>query len=79
MSSLAAALAAQKPVGKGTRCGVGNVLDQLDDIDRKALLNALESDMFSTDISRALYSEGHKVGGSTIARHRKQECNCDRR
>lgn len=78
MSSLAAALAAQKPVGKGTRCGVGNLLEQLDDIDRKALLNALDSDMYSTDISRALYSEGHKIGGGTVARHRKRECNCDR-
>jgi len=78
MSTLAAALAAQKPVGKGTRCGVGNLLEQLDDIDRQALLNALDSEMFSTDISRALYSEGHKIGGGTVARHRKRECNCDR-
>ncbi len=78
MSSLAAALAAQKPVAHGTRCGVSALLETLDDIDRQALLNALESDMFSTDISRALLTEGYKVGGSTIARHRKRECNCDR-
>ena len=78
-SSLAVALAAQQPRGKGTKCGVAVVLESLDAADAEALTGALNSDMFSTDISRALVSEGHKVAGSTIARHRKQECNCDRR
>lgn len=78
MSSLAAALAAQKPVGRGSTCGVKLLLDTLDDIDKQALINAFNSPMFSTDISRALKSEGHDIQNGTIARHRKGECNCDR-
>ena len=79
MSALTEALAAQKPIGKGTQCGVSALLDTLDTADRTSLTQALDSDMFSTDISRALSTLGHKVGGGTIARHRKQDCNCDAR
>ena len=75
-SSLAVALAAQQPRGKGTKCGVAVILESLDAEDYIALEGALNSAMFSSDISRALGTENHKIAGSTIARHRKQECNC---
>jgi len=78
MSSLAAALAAQKPAGRGTICGVKLLLEKLDDIDKQALLNAIASDMYATDISRALFTENHEVSPHTITRHRKKDCNCDR-
>ncbi len=76
LSKLAARLAAQKPIPKG-RCSVSTLFDELDDIDRQALLNAIESPMTSADIARALRSEGHDMQGPTLARHRRGDCSCD--
>jgi len=77
MSSLAAALAAQKPV-RGATCSMKPLLADLDDIDRQALINAMNSSMAGTDISRALISQGHDISPTVIQRHRKGECHCDR-
>jgi NADPH-dependent glutamate synthase beta subunit-like oxidoreductase len=79
MSSLAAALAAQKPLPKGSRCTIGETIESLNDIDKKALLNALDigSGMTATDIARALRVEGYTVASQTVARHRRGDCFCD--
>lgn len=84
MSSLAAALAAQKPLRTGGRCTVDIRLETLDDIDKQALANALKpgSGLTSTEIARALEVERKpgqpEVKGQTIARHRRKECTCER-
>lgn len=77
MSKLAARLADQKSRPKGSRCSIGVLFEGLDDIDKQALLNALESPMQATDIARALRDEGHDVQGPTLARHRRGDCTCD--
>ena len=79
MSSLAARLADEKPKPMGSRCTVGILFETLDDIDKQALLNAIESPMQSTAIARALRAEGHEVAGPTLARHRRGDCTCESR
>lgn len=80
MGNLAAALSAHengKP--KGPRCTIGILLNELDDIDRKALTKALESHMTGESIGQALRDEGHPVSGPTIQRHRRKQCSCGTR
>lgn len=73
---MTSALAAKKAKQRGPRCGLGVLLQNLDDIDRQALLNALESDMFSTDIAEALRDEGHLIRHDAVQRHRRRSCAC---
>jgi hypothetical protein len=77
MSSLAARLADQKPKHRGGRCSVESILTELNDIDARALTDAIESHMQSSDIARALRLEGHDIAGNTVARHRRGDCSCD--
>jgi hypothetical protein len=82
--SLAAALAAETAVPlKGPPCrfreyGLLEADGPLSD-DERAVLTAYLADpkVSHAAISRALCSEGFKVGQGTVARHRKGECQCE--
>lgn len=79
MSSLAAALAEAKPINRGPGCSVRAILAKIDDVDRKALQNALrlDSGITGVQIAAALTEEGYKVRGHTIQRHRNRRCDCE--
>jgi hypothetical protein len=77
MSTLAAALAKQtrRP---SVRCSIAVLYETLDDIDTKALRNAMNDVMVTaSSIYRALVDEGHDVGLSALGRHRRGDCHCD--
>lgn len=76
MGNLAAALSEQARPVPGPKCSVGQLLNELDDIDAQALRNALESNMRGESISTALRGEGHRIAGTTIQRHRRNRCSC---
>lgn len=79
MSSLAATLAevAKTRRRPAVQCSIGSLLGKLDDLDRKALTNAMGSDMTGEQIAAALRSEGHHMQGGTVQRHRTKRCSCD--
>ena len=73
--TLAAALAAHKTSNKGPRCALCTVIDTLNKDDATAVKNAINDATFTgAAISRALKSEGHKISGPVVMRHRKGEC-----
>jgi hypothetical protein len=63
---------------KGPLCGMAVVYSKLDDDDRAALDSYLadREGVTTAAISRALTSEGHRVGKNTVERHRRGECSC---
>lgn len=79
MSTLAAALAEAQPFRGGSICFFTKLLPTLDDIDRKAVKNALEPDsgLSGEQIAAILTAEGHTVRGHTVMRHRTRRCSCD--
>lgn len=78
MSKLAAALAAPKKIVRGPECAVKQILARVDDVDRKALENALRLDSGITgqQIADALTDEGYPVKAHTLQRHRNGRCYC---
>ena len=77
MSSLAAKLAESRQPKPGPGCSFGAILRELDDIDRKALINALNSTMGGEQIADVLRTEGHDISGITVQRHRRGRCSCE--
>jgi len=77
MSALAAKLAEARNTGPGGKCSIGILLTSLDEADQKALRTALDSDLHGEQIATAIRSEGHKMSGGTVQRHRKKMCSCD--
>lgn len=77
MGNLAAVLSQQAASRGPMKCTVGLLLRELDDLDAKALRNALASSLEGSKISFALSQEGHRVGGQAIQRHRRHLCNCE--
>ncbi len=62
---------------RGPECGVGIVLEQLDDKTRKTLEAALGNPHApSTKISVALGELGHRTSSHVVQRHRRGECRC---
>lgn len=78
MSALAAALAEAKKPKAGPLCFFGRLLPTLDDVDRKALENALSSSMQGQQIAEVLTAQGHPVRGHTVQWHRTGRCSCER-
>ena len=75
--SLAKAFQAGPPLIKGPACSVALVLDNLNDEDRAALLEAFADKRWrSTDIATQLEAEGIHLGAATISRHRRGGCKC---
>ena len=65
-------VASQKP------CKVTKILNVMSDEDSAAVRAALANpDVQTTAILRALNTTGHKVGSSTLSRHRRGGCTCD--
>lgn len=81
MNTLANLLAAEKPVLRGPSCTMKPILEKLDEADRLALQDALNSDpdsggWTSAAIRRALVGYGIAVGDTPVRRHRKKDCGC---
>lgn len=63
-------------------CPVATIVAQLDQADRKALLNALEipsghpERVSSAELARMLTEEGYGVHFKGIERHRNRVCRC---
>lgn len=72
------ALAAEsaKKTQPGPRCTVGQLLLTLDDDDRKALNEAIFSDMQLEPIAAAIRSTGVQMSSMTVSRHRRGLCLC---
>lgn len=77
MSTLAGALAEASNVRAGGRCTLGILLNALDDVDKRALNNALSSDLQGEQIAAVLRGEGHQMKADTVQRHRKKRCSCE--
>lgn len=60
----------------GLPCSVGALIDQLPDVESKALEHMLSTGWSQNDIYDAVTSEGHSIGRQTINRHRSQACRC---
>lgn len=74
---LADALRSEQDRGiqKGPRCSVCALYLTLDAADASALDEAMLDKAVATSvIARALKSEGHQIGASTLGRHRNGEC-----
>lgn len=76
MSGLEAAFSVQKKRRRGPKCGMGTLLDDLDDRDQKALLNVLDSRWTGEEIAEQLREAGYQMKGHTVQRHRRGECSC---
>lgn len=64
---------------KGPRCSVGDAYAALQKPDAEELRDALvRPEISAAVISRVLARQGIKIGGQTIARHRRGECSCER-
>ena len=77
--SLRDALLTEKAASrKGPLCGMAIVYAKLTDDDREALdaFVADRDNVTTAAITRALISEGHRIGKNTVERHRRGECSC---
>jgi len=63
---------------KGPRCSIAVISETLDADDQKALTAALASDVPHSFITRALAAIDHRVATTTVGRHRRGDCDCDR-
>lgn len=78
--ALSDAIAAELHAMPGPKCSIRTVLTKLNPEDHTELTQALQTDHIpSAAIARALKAEGHNIGESTVARHRKHGCSCDTR
>lgn len=77
--NFADSLAQQLQTRNGPPCGISVVLQSVDAKDRADIIAALDNaDIAGTIIARALKNGGHKIGPSTVNRHRNGECLCER-
>lgn len=76
MSKLSAAIAANSTRPGGTCTFATLRLSEADQADLDAAL--ANRSIPSTVIARGLTAIGHKIGDSTVQRHRKGDCGCPR-
>lgn len=80
--SLAKRLAEHQNPKPGLPCPVATIVAQLDETDRKALLNALDvppnhpERVSSAELARMLTEEGFAIHFKGIERHRNRVCRC---
>jgi hypothetical protein len=68
---------AEYPKGR-TRCALGVIIDGLPEVERTALLGALDDSRFTATVIRsALRDEGLDTSVSTVRTHRRGGCCCD--
>jgi len=75
---------AEPPVGRGTKCSVGEVLALLDPESAAAFLAKLDDESYDSErICRVLKKagivtdRGVAVGANAVRRHRRGVCACD--
>lgn len=70
----------EPPKSKTKYCKVDITLSDLEDTDRKLLIEMLsDTDKWGhSPLSRALRSRGVELSDTTIAKHRSAECTCYR-
>jgi hypothetical protein len=79
MSKLSEAVKAHEIPRPGTTCAIKLLLDKSTPEDRTELLTYLNDRTYSADfLSNALKDIGVDVGGSSIGRHRRGACKCER-
>jgi hypothetical protein len=66
----------------GVKCVVGQLLTNLDDKDRGALVAVLdESQVSAASLSRLLHNNGHSISHHSISNHRRRAlgtgCRCE--
>lgn len=68
------------PKPKSIYCKVANILDELNDSDRKILNGAIENiDAWSANsLSNELRKRGISIADTTISKHRTRTCACYR-
>lgn len=80
--ALADRLSAPPTPRHGTPCSIGALLEQLDEVERAALLEMLGTPENwgwpASAIFDALLAEGHRVSQQQINRHRGGQCRCRR-
>lgn len=77
--SLAAAFDELPPDYQATKCTVLRIMRQLSDDDLATLQAMLDDDTItSVKIALALKMVGHSVSPTTVGRHRRRECRCER-
>jgi len=69
-----------KPIKKQKQCKAQDLLDSLNESDRKILQDAFEDydNWPHSVLSKALGKKGLYLADVTIARHRNGDCNCER-
>ena len=76
--SLRDQIIAETNIKKGPPCSVSLLLEDLNDEDRAAVIEAMaDAKIPSTAIDRALLKEGYRVGSHSLQRHRRGECACE--
>lgn len=64
----------------GPPCKVQVIAEQMSKEDAKEFREALADPAFqSSAITRALKKLGYEIGSTSIQRHRKHDCNCEKR
>lgn len=64
---------------KQTTCTIGVLLNEMSDIDRTGLENALDTSAFTgTAITAILKKRGYQISSHTVQRHRRGGCGCER-
>jgi hypothetical protein len=64
---------------KGTDIGLcpfAKLINKLNEVDKKALFNAIEKSLPDITLANALRKEGYKIAEISIAQHRKGICRC---
>lgn len=79
--NLQEALATIEPSRRGSRCTVAQLVDDLDDDDRRTLVAAMDDPRIQTRvIVEALKQLGHNMSTGVLARHRRRAggagCRC---
>lgn len=60
-------------------CRIREITESLPEEDRAAFIGAINNESINSPaIERALKKNGYSIGSSTIRRHRRGECSCDK-
>lgn len=62
-----------------SKCDVSKILALMPESDRSTVTTALANPAYTgVAIARALTKSGHPIGESSVQRHRRRVCKCDR-
>lgn len=67
-----------RPEPRAGYCKVDDILQKLDEGDRKILISAIDDPSWvAKQLSKALRERGLLLSDTTILRHRRRECICE--